>query len=126
MEPVTLPKDLQEAQERINQFYKDERLKQQIGKYYVAYKGEGSPVALRRIYMDKDKNIKVEQYEISKYTEEVQYFNYKSWTITEFLDTAPHGFSFSEIEGKYWYQSFQRFLNINALKIGVEQMASAK
>lgn len=116
---VELPEDLKIAQEKINKFYKEEELKQQIGKYYSAHRGYGFPVALRRIFLDKNNNIRVDEYYVSKPEEETT-FEFKTYIITEAVSNYNTSNNWSEIEGKIWYECLKRFLNIDALKIGEE------
>jgi len=41
MDSVPLPKDLQEAQEKINEWHKEQQLKNIVGKYYSKHTGPG-------------------------------------------------------------------------------------
>jgi len=112
-----LPKDLQEAQARITAWHKEDQLKQLIGKFYVAYTGTGPPTALRRIYLDKDNKIRVEEYDIVRVDYgAIEQFKWITYTIEDPILRYSESKRFSEIEGKVWYQCLERVLNLEALK----------
>ena len=115
-----LPPDLQAAQERISEWHKEDQLKQLIGKYYCAWRGSGYPSALRRIYLDKQNLIRVDEYEMiyAGPNQTFSEFKFTTYTINESLPSYGDQTSWSESEGKVWHESLIRLLNIDALKTG--------
>ncbi len=116
----TLPKELQEAQEKIAAWHKEDQLKQLIGKYYCAWRGSGYPTALRRIYMDKQNLIRVDEYEMiyAGPNQTFSEFKFSTYTINESLPSYGDQTNWCESEGKVWHESLIRLLNIDALKTG--------
>ncbi len=112
-----LPPDLVEAEKRINAWKIADQLKKLIGKFYVAYAGVGPPTSLKRIFLDANDEIIVDEYHLQR-GEWGQTTEFK-WTTR--VITKPEGFfyggvHFSEIEGKAWHECFKRMINIDAIK----------
>lgn len=112
-EPVQLPKDLQDAQERINAWHKDQQLKNIVGKFYSRHSGPGYPSHLRRIYWTKINEIRVDDYSLTK--EAGVEFKFKSYLIMEIQDLYDQR-EFREVEDvKVWYDCLDRFLNLEPI-----------
>lgn len=107
-----LPEELKQMQDKINEYYKEQSIKKQIGKYYSRHDGPGYPVELRRIYRDGD-NIRVDNYYSPHDRSE---FKFKTWIITEALyeNSQP---SFREVgDPKVWYNCLQILSNTKQIK----------
>lgn len=115
-----LPKDLQEAQDKINIWYKADALKQLIGKFYTAHSGSGYPTSLRRIYQNEQELISVDEYDMIYSGPNLSFseFKYKTYTITESINNYHDNRNFSECEGKVWHTCLKRMLGIKALETG--------
>lgn len=108
-----LPEDLQQMQNKIDTFRKEQALKNQIGKYYSAMRKQTDRnLILRRIYQDKNNNVRVDEYKSDGFYDADYSFAFKSWIITTELTGWDGNDHWNTIEGRFFYQQLERMLNI--------------
>jgi len=106
-----LPQRLKDAQDEIAEFHKADALQKLIGKFYTKHEGTGYPTHLRRIYLDENEKVRVDDYHSPKGCME---FHFKSYTINEAVDLQNYDFRDGS-EPKVWYDCLDRFLNSKPL-----------
>ncbi len=117
-----LPEELQLAQKQIDEWHKDQHLKKLIGKYYTKHTGYGYATHLRRIFFDKNKEIRVEEYHRPNNHSE---FHFTTWTIKEATDLV-NQYDYDEVDGKVYYDILNNYLSTPALKsLMVEKQGNA-
>ncbi len=125
-----LPQHLQDAQQAIYEWNKQQAFQEAIGKFYTFHGGLGYPTALRRVvkaegYGNENK-LMVQDWEIfADYKDGYQVGPIKKFVYDCFIQTeAPnlsHGkynSSWKESEEKVWYQSFERLIGVEFLETG--------
>ncbi len=119
MTNIELPEDLKKCQERIDNYRKEQELINQIGKYYCVLRSvNNSNDELRRVYLDKESNIRVDEFKISgtEYDGGTLTFEFRSYLLKQAIrgwDGANH---YSEIKGQVFYNRLQRLLQIDQIK----------
>ncbi len=111
-----LPQRLIDAQNEIAAIHKANALQELIGKFYSKHEGLGYPTRLRRIFLNDNQDVTVEDYHRPRNHSE---FNFKTYTITESA-TMQNNYEYREIEGKVFYDVLDMFLNfkpINSLVV---------
>jgi len=108
-----LPEHLKLAKEQIDDWHKEQNFKRLIGKYYSKHEGMGYPTYLRRIFVDKNNEVRVDEYHRPNNHAE---FHFRSWTIQTFESINDTNYKFSEIEGKNYYDILDNYLSKPELK----------
>lgn len=115
-EMTELPQRLKDAQEEIAAIHRADALQALIGKFYSKHEGLGYPTRLRRIFLDDNQEVTVEDYHSPHGSHD---FHYTSYKITE-AATMQNNYGYSELEGKVFYDILDMFLNskpINSLVV---------
>jgi len=112
-----LPEDLQACQNKIDNYRKEQALLNQIGKFYHTEKYyNNNNLTLRRVYRDKNDNIRVDEFKYNEsngWVDKSREMEFKTWVITEAMNLQ----EFTEASSpQYWYQDLERMLNIPQIK----------
>jgi len=111
-----LPQRLIDAQDEIAAIHKANALQELIGKFYSKHEGTGYSTRLRRIFLNDNQEVTVEDYHRPHNRSE---FNFKTYVITE-AATMQNNYEYCELEGKVFYDILDMFLNfkpINSLVV---------